>query len=256
MSVQISHTPRNEEGQPLAAGRTSIRDWVPIIPVVISLSAIILYFAGWTYLYAYYSIFGLSLNEVNFDLREIMVYGFLVYSRAFEGWAYFRAVLVVLALGCGWFLQKKWTRGRRRRILAPDSSGHDSHETPRSTERWLWAGVYLWLIILLPFPMSRLSLRYGRNDADRDMREDLTDLPMVSLVIDKGKLPQPLFTDTVTDGLLEGFRLLAHGKSGYYLFKPIHKETANPRGTLNVVFIPYSAVLGDKIGIGIPGEVK
>jgi hypothetical protein len=208
------------------------------------LSAAVLYTMGWSYISGYYSAFGISVNELSFDFREFMVLA----ERALLCWMClaFGAACIAGSVLLLWY-------GHRTRARVSLSSGS---EQGMAEEVGLVLVSITTTIILLVF-LSWFSVWRGREDASVDMWEKSPTLPLVRLSLDKTKLPNALFTDDPPrDGAVEGFRMLAHGKNGYFIFRPLRADVLphdkEPRGlSLRVLFLPDNSVLGTEITTGV-----
>jgi len=266
--------------------------WFGSIPEGFLIAAVVLYVAGSSYLSGYYSAFGVSLNDLNFDVKEVMALA----SRAFTSWWYaIVAVIVVVAWSCLWWrrreTQKREMQGVRREIqrqlmidryragdqaayqvllnlifgakhpasLVEGPASHEmiyrsSAERRSSDDSWSFSGVRLvWTTLLFCLGIlvlqltSWISIRRGRADAACEMVLACSDLPVARFVIDDKWQPQSLINP------LDEYHLLAHGKTGYYIFKLLrpHQGDSRPLGLLPIVFVPDNAVLGAEFSTGI-----
>jgi hypothetical protein len=185
--------------------------------------AVTLYTMGWSYISGYYSAYGISINELTFDIREIMIFA----ERPLFSWMGLVVGAAIIAAGLLLF----WHGRRQTRALL------------------IMAAITL-------VGLSWFSMYRGRKDASIDMWETSPTLPLVRLSLDKNKLPDALFTDDPPrDGAVEGFRMLAHGKSGYFIFRPLRADVPHS-GVINirVVFLPDNSVLGTEITTGVTHE--
>lgn len=183
--------------------------------------AVTLYTMGWSYISGYYSAYGISINELSFDIREIMIFA----ERPLFSWMGLAVGAVFIAGGLLLF----WHGRRRTRTLI------------------ITAAIAL-------VGLSWFSVWRGRTDASIDMWENSPTLPPVRLSVDKSKLPNALFTDDPPrDGTVEGFRMLAHGKNGYFIFRPLRDIPGIQTRvrSLRVVFLPDNSVLGTEITTGV-----
>lgn len=217
--------------------------WFGSIPNAIILAAVVLFVAGWNYLYGFYSAFGLSLDEAGFSIQETMIFAARVVV-----WG---PIVTIL-------------------ILAPLLGV----VVPILVKRYYWPTFQRVAYFVAPAPWSRMltypaailvlaglswaSIHRGRMEAAKQMAIETCTLPELRLVLDLSKLPAVLLPDVPKDGVVEGYRLLTHRSSGYFCFQPLRPLRASQEKidltgrAINVLFIPDKPVLGAQIGSAIP----
>jgi hypothetical protein len=207
--------------------------WFSKIPLWVLCAAVVLYWFGWGYLYGYYSPFGLSLNELGLDPPQMMAYG----SRVLQHWSIFSlsVLLSLVIVSCYW----AWIS--RKKLM-------------RTVTYITEFGVGLILTIGFMLFASFSAVRAGRDDASRDIRETTTTLPMVNIVANVAD--NALAAEVLPDARKLGYRLLLHGKQGYYLFLPLKNLKGIPIGNLSVLYFPYEKIAGFEINAQAPEEIK
>lgn len=209
-------------------------EWFGHFPIWIILTAILLYALGWSYLYGYFSAFGVSLHDIDFGLQEIMMYASPVLGRY-----WFVPVAAAALIGIGlWIIPRMIDRVPR------------DFKNSRGI-KFISMAITICLGLLLLLALIPWSIGRGRHDADIQMKETTSSLPETRMEIQP--VPQTLFIDPIKDGYLEGYRLLVRGHAGYFIFKPLKQPSV---GNLNVVFIPKDSVKGAVIIAGGNKENK
>ncbi len=188
----------------------------------------VLYSAGWSYLYGYYSAFGVSIGELNIGTPETVMFSFKV---LFHGRLPILIVgIILLVEGAVWF--SRWFRNL---LSAPGA-------TP----------IVLVALLVLAFFLSRRGSEIGRVAAESDMLASSPTLPQVSLLLDSDD-PQFSYLNRLE------FKLLAHANNSYYMFRPIGESDSAAAGrpsSMLIYIIPESHVREVRIIRGTGGLQK
>lgn len=241
---------RSEDGPNARESRTNSgfqSPWFGNIPAGFIVAAVILYVAGWSYIYGYFSAFGLSLLDIGFDVHQTM----MLAGQGLPLWFY-GALIAVLALYISLEVIALWKtpHGRAAREHRGQHAGKPSSASFFGSN-FLGSMTSLCVAMLLLAILSHDSIQRGRNDADHQMREG-TNLPMARLMLDKSKFTGQLLGNLANinpDNSLEGF-LLVHGRTGYYVFRrvaPHPKISGISRTNVTVSFVPDQVVLAAEI---------
>lgn len=183
-----------------------------------SLLVALAYVAGWSYMAAYYTAFGLNPLELDYSVPATSA--FAVHMLLIAGWRYALAGVFVF-LGMGFFYNKLADGGRR-----------------------LWAGLCVGLLLL---GGAATGTWQGNHLAKQDILETSPRLPTVGFV-SKTKISPD---DFVAPGCLSqstmDCKLLLHANGTYYFFEPLHSTPATydpvqVLGNVNVFRVPDSEI--------------
>ena len=174
----------------------------------------LLYCAGWSYLYAYFHAFGLSLGDFDFSTESFLVFSLPVVIR----WQVLATVLAlyVLIRLATYFMKKS---------LSKEFRGISTLSL---------AVLHLFLAKLF----SDRGIVYGEQAALQNMGPN-SSLPMVSV-----SLKTTETRGTVCASLEDGeFRLLAHGKKLVYFVLPADADVRLQEGAqLNICSVPEDSI--------------
>ncbi len=216
------------------------------IAVWFTLLVAAVYVVGWSYLYGYYTTFGLSARAAGLQPYDILIESIRV-LQTHMGWVAGLLILVLIGRWCwrelvmpesnGWL-------GRQMLLPLPDRppSGRQSHGF----------GVRLTisaiiLVILIPQLFGLCALA-GRRDAQQHIQESSPALPPISVEFHADKVPSGLFDpdEMIAGRTVEGYRLLAASSASYFVVRPVRSGGVNlaaPTQIL-VVEIPRDTVRG------------
>ena len=208
------------------------------IPVWVLLATVALYVIGWSYLYGYYSSFGVSVSALGFELPQMLASASPVIMRPIVAQATVLAVALVITLP---LLLRRHGKARKtaRRVTGSVEEGRE-----KSLGAWpVMAFVGLALGMFALEGASYWAVAVGHARAAHDMRETETTLPQARVTVDRQMLSQEAFPDASK----QDYRLLLHGRSGYYLFQPIKDVEGLAPGYISVIFVPDKAVVSAEI---------
>lgn len=203
------------------------------------LFAALLYAAGWSYLYQYYKSFGIRVSELNLPVYDALIYSLTVIFR--DGWSVFWFILLIIMASAVLTIRR----------------------VSQKLSKPLAVGVFLVLILVIGFCLSRKGAQLGDAQAQEDMKVESANLPNVRLNLihetrsngtTKGKTTDEKTETETNDGQPEvaeameqefaqaGFRLLIHANQHYYLFRPLKNSQTQPASNLNMYVVPDSRV--------------
>jgi hypothetical protein len=204
------------------------------VPVFVLLGAGLLYLIGSNYISAYFSTFGLAIDDFSFDTREIMMFAVRTLTPVSS---FLWGLLVLFGL-------------LTPALLAAERRSQPSNRQGKTHPGWKIAIRITVVIICLI--LYKLSFHEGGKAATGDIFAASSHLPEVRMALSPKQFPpDSFFNDPNPDQILDGFHLLAHGRGGYFLFKPLPQaqpDTAATRAlpstrNLHVLFVPEAAVL-------------
>lgn len=202
------------------------------------LFAALLYTAGWSYLYQYYKTFGVRISELNLPVNDALIYSLAVISK--DTWSVFWFVLLIVIVAV--VLTIPWVS---QKLLTP-----------------IGVGLFLVLILLFGFWLSRRGVQLGDLQAREDMKLESPSLPNVRLTVirqppgDEAKKGEPPKEPDVADAKEQefaeaGFRLLIYANQHYYLFRPLKNTQSQPASNLDMYVVPDSRVRTIQIQRGL-----
>jgi hypothetical protein len=223
--------------------------WFGNIPGGVLLAAVVLYVAGWSYLYGFYSAFGVSLDDLGFSLQEILVFANRVIS--WVGLLLLIAALLAVTMAVGLLV---WLLRRFQEIILVRFSASSAPQK-RDAFTYRHPIVAFCAGALMLYLGSWISIAHGQGDAAAAMKIGSSVLPMIQIDL-KYELPEAMLNDSPKSSLVVGYRLLAHGQKGYFVFQPLQALPNTPGRSINVLFIPNEAVLSAQISTTLSKEAK
>jgi len=192
------------------------------VAVWFSLLAAAVYLVGWSYLYGYYTAFGLSVRSVGLSAYDILLESIRM-LQVNRWWAAgLMGLSLLLVVGVRFFATK----------ANPLSSVAVKLELKRIRRSTLTLLVLGGLLFLLPTVFT-VCAAAGRHDALEHMQESSPALPAVALEFAPDQVPSGLFDpDEVTGGRLvdAGYRLLAATDKSYFLVRPLGRHATAAGG--------------------------
>jgi hypothetical protein len=184
---------------------------------------VLLYVAGWSYLYGYYRRFNIGIKELDITAYDTFVFAMKVVSAEILG--VLTSVLVLVGLGT---VVWRWRRSSETafRIAA------------------------LSALMVGPFLLSVVGVQVGDSEAAKQLRKSSCALPSLVAQLDSAKAPAYLIElDDPAKGYVarSKYRLLLHAKGNYYLIKPYDDSLTSVTGEgllTDVVVLPESIVQG------------
>ena len=189
---------------------------------VLSLLGIALFFAGWTYRWAYFAYFSLDINELTFSAQSFVILPFHIFSENLlvtTGSIVALAVLIPLTsrlvehlrmvtinlLHCNKWIQRSYSQFRK-----VDAKVIGRQHTPTSLIDEAVIAIGILIMVFL------LSKQQGLSDARRDAVEQTSLLPVVSLILsqDDGVLAQDLRLLEDNGNAISDLPLLNHALIG------------------------------------------
>ena len=206
------------------------------IPAILILASVVLFVTGWSYLYGFYSAFGVSLDDLSFTIQEIMVFANQAIGSAVVLGAIITIVTLVLLVV---FVRivRMWAWGRLTGIQ------ESAYKHPA-----IWVFAFLIAVMAVSF----FSLGRGRKHALTEMLIGTSTLSQISIAVDPDMAPSALLIDAPKEGVIDGYRLLVHGKLGYFCFRPLEKVSASRPVNVGVLFIPDRCIRGVQIITAVP----
>lgn len=171
----------------------------------------LLFVAGWSYLYGYYTTFGISLGDIDFSAEVILAFSFpVVFSRL--------GSLLIVLLAVIYQLSRKYL-ARWHKLIIPLLV--------------LLFGVSTWGV-------SRIGVQRGIDAARRDMLRRSSLLPTVAkLVLSSEAADKTALCEGTNDPLV----LLLHTHESYFFVEPLGlaSESINPKN-LTLCVVPQERV--------------
>jgi hypothetical protein len=228
--------------------------WFSNIPGAVFLGAVVLYVTGWSYLYGFYSAFGVSLDDLGFSLQEIMIFAERVITSLgpFLLIGLFAAVIAAFFLLASAVLLLIHRLDSGMLLILKPASPVPFGKRPKHQHLIVEMCVGIALLAL----GSSLIIKHGQSDGAAAMQLRSSLLPTARIAVDKTNFSDALLDDPLKDGVIEGYRLLVHGKKGYFLFRPLESMPNLPGRSINVLFVPDDAVLSAQIGTALPKEAS
>ncbi len=212
------------------------------------LFAALLYAAGWSYLYQYYKSFGIRVSELNLPVYDALIYSLTVIFK--DGWSVFGFILLIIIAAVVLTIRRV-----SQMLLKPVA-----------------VGVFLVLILVIGFCLSREGARLGEAQAREDMKVESANLPNVRLDVIHDTPSNGTTSGQTTDEKTKtgtsdrqpdvaepkeqqfaqaGFRLLIHANQHYYLFRPLKNSQSQPASNLDLYIVPDSRVRSTYIQRGL-----
>lgn len=204
-----------DTGQPQTVA--TFFDFIKKIAEVSVLLGALLFLVGWSYLYGYYSGFGLSADDMGFSVDNVLVHALPVIVGS--SWR-LRVVIVIIMLLVAYF-------GSTRRLS------------------WLRQPAIVFLLVMVTaVASSTYASGIGRDNARRDYHVSTSRLPYVSL---EGLIDG---TDSGCSVEEANYRLLFRSNGHITVVLPI--DNSNMTGSnLRVCIFPESRVQALRIQVGI-----
>lgn len=184
----------------------------------------LLYAGGWSYLYQYYRHFGLEISDLDIPAYDALIYSLPVIFNS--AWSAIILMVIVFTI-CLLFNLK-----RVRSKLTTSVS----------------VGVLFISVLFIGFGISRYGAALGNQKAMSDMLDETSNLPNIAIEVvpaDSGADDD----DAVELSKLE-FKLLAHTKGQYFIFRPFTKAGA-AGANIELLIIPESRVNKIRIQRGV-----
>jgi hypothetical protein len=183
--------------------------------------------AGWSYLASYYRTFG--VNPMELDVSVPVASTMALHMLYGSVWP-----LLTLAIG----------------IVVFAAVAHHYANRLRGYRWWIVA-----LLVLFLFCSATAALIRGRRNANWDMVEESSNLPLVAFssrseAAKLGPPEQPSCVGYQNFGAMD-CKLLLHSKGLYYFFRPIAKASADQTDNVDLFMIPESEVLGIHVQRGV-----
>jgi len=187
------------------------------------------YIAGWSYLAAYYSAFGVNPLELELPLPVVCTTAVYVLFNV-GWWRLLAAIVLIFLLGLMVFVHR-W--------------------------KGMWRSATAAALAALLSAASAAGVLFGQRQAREDMLVDSSELPYVAFSSRLEKTDQPPCVDHQTYGSLD-CKLLLHSKGTYYFFTPVPKpdDTLTSVGSLNLYTLADSDVTGVHILRGLARNVE
>jgi hypothetical protein len=171
--------------------------------------------SGWSYIHAYYQVFGLGMKEINIPITDVLIFSIPVFKHSWISDLIMGTILFVIIS-----------------LLIFD-------KLPLLVR--LALGIVA-LVVGFLF-LSRFSGTVGAENALRDLQEETTTLPNVQIVVDKTNFKIDLSDPPFENG---NFRFLLRANGMIYFFQPLSEaitETKNvPTRNIRIYAVPESRV--------------
>lgn len=174
----------------------------------------LLFVAGWSYLYGYYTTFGVSLGDIDFSAEVILAFSFpVVFSEL--------GSLLLILLGVIYQLSRQYL------------------------VRWHKL-ITLLLVLLFGFTawgISRIGVQRGLDAAQSDMLQKSSSLPIVTKLVPSSETTNQTALCADPNGQPRKLLLLLHTHESYFFVEPFGptSESINPKN-LTLCVVPQERV--------------